>query len=173
MRKSTVSACIIIVLFFISLILVAGAPNWRIKEASAQTTPTFTLVSDFATVDVSQFIHITGTLSLPKTGTVILYWTINGTGPYSHIEAMTNGVFERAFGFSTGPGTWQLYVYWPGAATSNPATSNPVTITVTPVPAPTPTPTPTPTPAPTPTPSPAPTPTPSPTPTPTPTPTPA
>lgn len=170
MEKSRVSVCTITALFFISLILVVGAPNWRtIKEASAQlTTPTFTLVSNATTLDASKFIHITGTLSVSKTGTVTLYWTINGTGPYSHSEAITSGVFERDFGFSTGPGTWQLYVYWPGDATTNPATSNTITITVTPIPSPTPTPSPTPSPTPTSTATPS-TPTPTPTLTPTPT----
>ena len=43
-------------------------------------------------------------------------------------------MFERDFGFSTGPGTWELYVYWPGDSSSKPATSNTITITVTPTP---------------------------------------
>jgi hypothetical protein len=153
MKRSTFGTYIIATLFLVSCILAVGAPNIRINEALAQTPTTFTLVSNVPTVYANEFIHLTGTLSELKTGTITLYWTINATGPYTRNEALTNGVFQRDFGFSTGPGTWVLYVYWPGDATSNPATSNQITITVLPLSSPTPTPTTTPTASPTSTPT--------------------
>lgn len=147
--------CVAAGLFLASLFLVFSVPSWGIREASAQTSPTFNLVTNATQVDSTSFIHIVGTLSESKTGTVVLQWAINSSGfIYTHNEQMTNGVVQRDFGFSSGPGTWQLRYYWPGDGTSNPATSNVITITVTPAPSPTPTPTTTPTPTPTATPSP-------------------
>lgn len=92
--------------------------------------PTFNLTTDSTSVTLGQSIRLTGTLSLPKSGSVTLDWSINSSGFVFHTnENLTNGVFSRSFGFGqTGP--WQFRVNWPGDATSNPVTSNTVTVTV-------------------------------------------
>jgi hypothetical protein len=134
MKKRAACVCVLLALFLISLFLVISARQQMVMEVAAQpTTPTFTLVSNATTLDASEFIRLTATLSPPKTGTVTLYWAINASGfIYTKVESITDGVFARDFGFSSGPGTLQLRVFWPGDATSNPATSNTITITVTP-----------------------------------------
>ncbi|MEE8323335.1 MAG: hypothetical protein V3R57_06915, partial [Candidatus Bathyarchaeia archaeon] len=83
-------------------------------SVDARTREAFTLVSNVTTLDDSGFIHLNGTLAEPKNGTISLYWTINSSDPFHIVESITNGVFEHDFGFSTGPGIWELYVYWPG-----------------------------------------------------------
>ena len=129
---------IITALFSISLICVANTLNWRVKEASAQpANSTFVLVSNVTTLDVKSFIKLTGTLNPPKTGRVILNWSINSSGfIYNRDETITNGLYKRDFGFSSGTGIWQIRVIWPGDATSTKIISNAVTITVTTAPTP-------------------------------------
>jgi hypothetical protein len=140
MKINVFRACIVTALFSISIIGVANTLNWGIIEASAQpVNPTFVLVSNVTTLDVKSFIKLTGTLNPPKTGRVVLNWAINASGfIYNRNETITNGLYTREFGFSSGTGVWQIRVIWPGDATSTPITSNAVTITVTSSPTPTP-----------------------------------
>ena len=94
--------------------------------------PTFALATNSTTVTLSQSINLTGTLSLPKSGVVTLDWSTNSSGFVFHTnESLTNGVFSRTFGFGQ-TGIWQFRVNWLGDATSNPMTSNTVTVTVNP-----------------------------------------
>jgi hypothetical protein len=113
--------------------LYVGSDDGSVYAFSSLPTPTFTLTTNLAATDLSQSINLTGTLSTPASGSVSLYWSINSSGfAYRTTENLTNGVFSRTFGFGQ-TGTWQFRVNWPGDITSNPATSNVVTVTVVPV----------------------------------------
>lgn len=95
-------------------------------------TPTFTLNSNATTVVSGEFINLTGVLSIPETGTVTFYWSINSPSfGYEHDEIITNGVFTRSFGCGPPSGTWRFRVYWSGDAATAPAESNIITVTVT------------------------------------------
>ncbi len=97
-------------------------------------TPTFTLTANPTTVDVGGQIQLTGTLSIPKTGTITLT-CMTGAGQtlWSASRTLTNGVYTESIN-EPGSGTFQYKVSWPGDGTTNPATSNSVTVTVNPTP---------------------------------------
>lgn len=93
--------------------------------------PTLTLTANATTARVGDIIRLTATLSIPKNGTVYLQWAIGASGfIYQVSNTITNGVAVMTWA-PTQPETRQFRVIWPGDATSNPATSNTVTITIT------------------------------------------
>jgi Ca2+-binding RTX toxin-like protein len=93
---------------------------------------TFTLTTSSATANLNGSVTLNGALSIPKTGSVTLYWAIGSSGFIYHTnESLINGVFSRSFGFGQA-GTWQFKLYWLGDATSDPAESNIVAVTVSP-----------------------------------------
>ncbi|HTY46855.1 MAG TPA: hypothetical protein VMB46_04225 [Methanomassiliicoccales archaeon] len=65
--------------------------------------------------------------SAPVTGPIVLYWTINGQGPYQNTTQMTNGNYERLFGCPN-PGNWTLWFVWEGNAQYPQSQSNHVTL---------------------------------------------
>jgi hypothetical protein len=90
------------------------------------------LTSSATNVQFGSVIRLTGTLSLPKTGTVTLQWARGDSGfIYEEDWPINNGVYERDVTFSQAV-VYQFRVVWPGDATSQAATSNIVTVTVTP-----------------------------------------
>lgn len=107
-----------------------GSHDGKVYAFGSLPTPTFTLTANSTSCALSESVRLTGDLSLPKTGTVTLDWAINSSGfIYHRNETITNGVFTSDFPFSQ-TGTWQFRVIWPGDATSNPATSNIITVGV-------------------------------------------
>jgi hypothetical protein len=99
---------------------------------NAKTTPTFTLAANATTAHVGDRIRATATLSVPKSGTVTVHYSIGSSGfIYQTAATLTNGVCTAIIQVPT-TGTWRFYVSWPGDATTNPATSNTVTVTVNP-----------------------------------------
>ena len=73
---------------------------------------------------------MSGTLSIPKTGTVILDCAINSSGFVFHsTEKIYNGEFSRSFSFSQ-TGKWQFKVRWIGDETSSLAESNVIEVTI-------------------------------------------
>jgi hypothetical protein len=99
-----------------------------------KATPAFTLTANPTTVDVGGQTQLTGTLSTPRTGTITLT-CMNGAGQtlWSASRTLTNGVYTETIS-EPSSGTFQYKVAWPGDATTNPVTSNTVTVTVNPTP---------------------------------------
>jgi hypothetical protein len=96
-------------------------------------SPTFTLTTTSSSVTVGQSVNLTGTLSVPKSGSVTLDWAINASGfAFRTNENLASGIFSRIFGFSQS-GTFQFRVNWPGDSSFSPSTSNTVTVSVNPV----------------------------------------
>jgi TolB protein len=74
-------------------------------QSLGKKTATLTLQSSTTNTMVDTPFNLKANLSAPKSGTVTLHWSINGSGfNYRHNETMTSGVIDRAFEAST-PGT--------------------------------------------------------------------
>lgn len=98
--------------------------------ATPKPAPTITLTSNATIITMAEAIELTATMSISKTGPVILYWSIGSSGfIYQSSGNMTNGVFTRTFGFGQSS-TWQFKVYWQGDLEYNSVESNIVTVTV-------------------------------------------
>jgi hypothetical protein len=107
-----------------------------------KSTPTFTLTSNASAVKIGSgiSINLTGTLSLPKTATVLIQWAIDSSSfEGSNLQFLTNGVFTENYGYPNNlpqprfdqVGTWQVRAYFSGDSTTNPVTSNIITVFVT------------------------------------------
>jgi hypothetical protein len=96
-------------------------------------TPTFSLATNSSTVFLNGLFRLNGTLSIAKTSppNITLQWSKDDSGfKYQQtFDRINNGVYIRDIAFSS-PGTYQLRAIWPGDVTSNPSTSNIVTVTV-------------------------------------------
>jgi dipeptidyl aminopeptidase/acylaminoacyl peptidase len=107
-------------------------PSW---QSLSKQTATLTLQSSTTNTIVDTSFNLKATLSAPKSGTVTLNWSINGSGfIYRRNETMTNGVFDKAFSASS-PGTWAFKVVWAGDDEYKSAESNSVTVTIKSLPA--------------------------------------
>ena len=108
------------------------ATSW---QSRTHATATLILQSSATNTMVDTSFNLSATLSTPKSGTVTLYWSIDGSGfNYRHDEIMTNGKFGRAFAASS-PGTWAFKVVWTGDDEYESAESNNVTVTIKALPA--------------------------------------
>ena len=113
--------------------LYVGSDDNKVYAFSSLTTPTFSLSANTTGVILGGFFKLNGTLSIPKTSppNVTLQWSKDSSGfIYEQtFETLTNGMYTRDIAFSAA-GIYQFRAIWPGDVTSNPATSNVVTVTV-------------------------------------------
>ena len=125
-RTRTLVLLISVIVVAIGVVAVVGLLN----QPTQRATPTFTLTTNSTTASLNRDVRLKGTLSVSKTGQVTLYWSIGSSEfGYHTSETMTNGVFERDFGFGQ-TGTWRFKVFWQGDAEYNEVESNIVIVTV-------------------------------------------
>jgi len=107
-------------------------PDWQSRTLA---TATLTLQSSTTNTMVDTPFNLNAILSVPKSGTITLYWSINGSGfIYRHNETMTNSRFDRVFEASS-PGIWAFKVVWAGDDEYKSADSNNITVTIKSIPA--------------------------------------
>jgi Tol biopolymer transport system component len=108
-----------------------GATDWDPSwQSLSKQTASLTLQSSTTNTTVDTDFFLNATLSVPKSGTVTLYWSINGSGfDFSTTETMTNGKFGRTFAASS-VGVWAFKVVWSGDDEYEAAESNHVTVNV-------------------------------------------
>jgi len=93
---------------------------------------TLTLQSSTTNTTVDTPFNLNATLSAPKSGTIKLFWSINGSGfNFQQTQNMTNGAYSQAFE-SNSLGIWDFKVVWAGDGEYNSAESNTVTVNISP-----------------------------------------
>lgn len=115
----------------LSLVMLLSLSMFASQEAAASQDVTLTLTCSTTSTYIDEDFVLHVTASAPITGTVKLYWTINGTGPYIFLEQMTNGVSERDFAGEV-TGNWTLWYVWDGNEQYNASQSNKVSVMINP-----------------------------------------
>jgi len=110
---------------FSTVVSTNAQPQYLVSQSAA---PTITLQPSTTSPTVGTKVTLSGNLSTPESGTLLVYASINGSSAQQiGTTPVTNGAYSYVYNI-TGPGTYAVYVEMPASAQQGEARSSTVTL---------------------------------------------